>query len=100
MENGKFFIELRRALIMDEKKIEEFRKQLESFEKGFAMISQNITSQLDKIVVQVTQLSERAKFMPKMVQANKKMEKEIDKTNLLVSTLMDRLNRVITDKML
>jgi predicted component of viral defense system (DUF524 family) len=83
---------------MSEDVLEKFEKRLEMFQKGFEMITQNLNTQLTKIATEVAQLNERASFMPKTVKDNKEIYKEAEKANLLISTLMARLDAISDEK--
>ena len=83
---------------MSQEVLEKFEKRLEMFQKGFEMITQNLNTQLAKIATDVAQLNERASFMPKTVKDNKEIYKEIEKVNLMISTLMSRLDALSEGK--
>jgi hypothetical protein len=79
---------------MSEEILEKFEKQLESFQKGFEMITSNLNTQLAKVKTDVALLAERAAFMPKTVKDNKEIHKEVEKVDLMISTLLARLDAV------
>jgi len=84
--------------MVDDKTLETFAKQLESFETGFNAITQNLQTQLKDVNNTLDKLQSNTSFMPKIMTSNKEIKNTGEKIQVLVDTLLARLDGICEDK--
>jgi regulator of sigma D len=78
----------------DDETIKNFCERIDSFSSGFAAITKNINEQLEKMSDSAAKLAENTSFLPKILASNKEIKKSTEKLNLIITTLLARLEKL------
>lgn len=65
------------------------------FQKGFDMITKNISSTLEKIAAQTEKLAMNTSFIPKIMETNKELKKSGEKIQLIMDGVINRLDNLV-----
>ena len=78
----------------DDETINNFCERLDMFSHGLEAITKNISDQLEKMSKDATQLADNTAFLPKILESNKDIKKSTEKLNMIITTLLARLERI------
>lgn len=79
---------------MSEDALKQIAQRLELFQKGFEMITKNLSDTLAKINTDSAKIAENTAFMPKILESNKEIKKSTDNLALVLDGLMCQLDKI------
>ena len=74
--------------------IEELSNRLEMFKKGFESITNNLSTQLQKVEAEVNQLVENTIIIPKIKDSNKEIFQKLQNISGVLGELIFRLDQL------
>jgi NADH:ubiquinone oxidoreductase subunit D len=83
---------------MTEETLKMIAQRLEAFQKGFEMMTKNLSDTLAKVEKQTEELAQSAKFIPKMVEVNQRIKKASEQLLLIGENLERRLGVIIKER--
>jgi hypothetical protein len=83
---------------MSEDTLKMIAQRLDAFQKGFEAITKSLSVSLAKMEKTSDELVQNTSVLPKIVESNKEIKKASEKFELLVDTLIRRMDKVCHDK--